>query len=121
MVKQKTIKMEFVGKERIFTNNSAFKNQQNLDKMLKDLQEATTQENVTQEDIFRVMGEYVATIFEDFEAEEMLEADELEIYLIRGLNTLKNMYKMGAKEKEIEEAKTEIIKKALEEELFRLY
>lgn len=116
----KKITMEYIGKERIFTNNSAFQNNKNLENMTIKLQEVTTSSDAEVEDIYIIMGEYVATIFEDFDPKEMLEADELDIYLVRGLNTIKNMYKMGSSSKEIKDAKKEIISKSIEEELFRL-
>lgn len=116
----KKIKMEYIGKERIFTNNSAYENNKNLDEMTKKLQEKTMNQDATIEDIYMIMGEYVATIFEDFDPEEFLEADDLDVYLVRGLNTLKNMYKMGKTSKEIQKAKNEIIEGAINEELFRL-
>lgn len=116
----KKIKMEYIGKERIFTNNSAYVNNKNLEEMTDKLQEKTKDPDATIEDIYMVMGEYVATIFENFDPQEFLEADELDVYLVRGLNTLKNMYKMGKTSKEIKKAKNEIIEGAINEELFRL-
>ena len=116
----KKIKMEYIGKERIFTNNSAFINNKNLEEMTEKLNEKTRDPNATIEDIYIIMGEYVATIFEDFDPKEFLEADDLDVYLVRGLNTLKNMYKMGKTSKEINKAKNEIIEGAINEELFRL-
>lgn len=116
----KKITLEYIGKERIFTNNSAFQNNKNLEQMMEKLQGVTTDPDAKVEDVYITMGEYVATIFENFDPEEMLEADELEIYLVRGLNTLKNLIKMGKPKKEIEKAKNEIIEKAINEELFRL-
>lgn len=116
----KKIKMEYVGKERIFTNNSAYQNNKNLEEMTDKLNEKTKDPDATIEDIYIIMGEYVATIFEDFDPKEFLEADDLEVYLVRGLNTLKNMYKMGKTQKEINKAKNEIIESAINEELFRL-
>ena len=62
----------------------------------------------------------IETIFEDFEAKEMLEADQLDIYLIRGLNLIKNLYKMGESKKEIEKTKKQIIQSAINDELFRI-
>ena len=88
--------------------------------MTDKLQEKTKDPDATIEDIYMVMGEYVATIFENFDPQEFLEADELDVYLVRGLNTLKNMYKMGKTSKEIKKAKNEIIEGAINEELFRL-
>lgn len=111
---------EYIGKERIFTNNSAFENNKNLEDMTVKLQEISSDTNATIEDIYIAMGEYVATIFENFDPKEMLDADELEIYLVRGLNTLKNLMKMGKTSKEIEKAKNELIEKSINEELFRL-
>lgn len=116
----KKITLEYIGKERIFTNNSAFQNNKNLEEMMEKLQGITTNPDAKVEDVYITMGEYVATIFEDFDPKEMLEADELEVYLVRGLNTLKNLIKMGKPKKEIEKAKTEIIEKSIEDELFRL-
>lgn len=116
----KKITMEYIGKERVFTNNSAFINNKNLEDMGIKLQEKTNDPNVEIEDIFMIMGEYVATIFENFDPKEFLEADDLDVYLVKGLNTLKNMYKMGSTNKEIEKAKKEIIDNAIKEELFRL-
>ena len=69
---------------------------------------------------YMAMGEYVATIFENFEPNAMLKADELEVYLVRGLNTIKNLYKMGKSKKEIDKVKNQIIEKAIEDEVFRL-
>lgn len=116
----KKVKMEFLGKERVFTNNSAFQNNKNLEEMTNKLFEISNDENAKVEDIYLCMGEYVATIFEDFDPKEIFDADQNEIYLIRGLDTLKNMYKVGQSKKEIEDAKKQIITKALEDELFRL-
>lgn len=116
----KKIKMEFLGKERIFTNNSAYKNNKNLDEMVTKLSELSNSSDAKIEDIYITMGEYVATIFEDFDPEEMFEAEQTEIYLVRGLNTLKDMMKMGKSKKEIDKAKKQIIENAIEEELFRL-
>lgn len=116
----KKMKMEFLGKERIFTNNSAFENNKNLETMTNKLMELSNSSDAKLEDIYDTMGEYVATIFEDFDPKEIYDADQTEIYLIRGLNTLKNMYKMGQNKKDIEKAKTQIINQAIEEELFRI-
>ena len=116
----KKIKMEYIGKERIFTNNSAFENNKNLEDMTNRLLEISNSEDSKVEDIYIAMGEYVATIFEGFDPKEMLDADDFEIYLVRGLNTLKNLYKIGKSKKEIEETKKEIIEKSLNDELFRL-
>lgn len=116
----KKIKMEYIGKERIFTNNSAFENNRNLEDMTNRLLEISNSEDSKVEDIYIAMGEYVATIFEGFDPKEMLDADDFEIYLVRGLNTLKNLYKIGKSKKEIEETKKEIIEKSLNDELFRL-
>lgn len=116
----KKITFEYIGKERIFTNNSAFQNNKNLEEMTIKLQKITSDVDATIEDIYLAMGEYVATIFEDFDPKEMLEADELEVYLVRGLNTIKNLIKMGKPKKEIEKVKNEIIEKSIDDELFRL-
>lgn len=114
------ITIEYIGKERIFTNNSAFENNENLEKMTEKLTEITQDPNAHMKDIYMAMGEYVATIFENFEPNEMLKADELEVYLVRGLNTIKNLYKMGKSKKEIDKVKNQIIEKAIEDEVFRL-
>ena len=53
-------------------------------------------------------------------SDKTLTIDDLDVYLVRGLNTLKNMYKMGKTSKEINKAKNEIIEGAINEELFRL-
>lgn len=112
--------MEFLGKERIFTNNSAFENAKNLEDMTNNLNEISQNPDAKVEDIYLTMGKYVETIFEDFEAKEMLEADQLDIYLIRGLNLIKNLYKMGESKKEIEKTKKQIIQSAINDELFRI-
>lgn len=116
----KKIKMEYIGKERIFTNNSAYENNKNLEKMTNKLIELSNSPDADIDDIYLSMGEYVSTIFENFDPKELFEAEQTEIYLIRGLNTLKDMMKMGQSKKEIDKAKKQIIERAIEEELFRI-
>ena len=98
------VKFDFIGKERTFKNVRMGDLIDYQENMLKEIKEAKTNK-----DSILAIGNMVSNILEDFEPEEILDAESDEMLLAQGLHILIPYFKGGRNVAEINRIKRDII------------
>lgn len=100
---------EFIGKKRTFKR---VKMSQLMD-LQEEIQNAVETAQSGREQLL-AMGSVVEKFLTPFDAEEMLDAEFDEFYLVQGLHLLATAYKHNKPKKEIDQLKADIIDSAIQ-------